>query len=509
MARYGSDRLQIDPDREPYPTVPRGVARPGGVDTRASVRETPIMRGANGSTVRPAPRLRLAWALLLIAATIAAIYWTVERRYVEEQIELNLEVADAAVALTRARLELLGPVEARGDEVFAGDVRLNGSTELVDRILGETGFGCTLFRRDVRIATTARAANDTWRAVGTRANPEIARRVYEDGQVFRGITRTIGKDWVIVYVPWYDARARRIGMLAAFRELDDFDRDLWRFRGLLGGTLLALFVMLAILLLQGRRRELLVLRQSDALAAANAEAARARRAAEDASASKSAFLANMSHELRTPLNAILGYCELLREELGERRDPLADDVARVERAGRHLLSLIDDLLDLSKIEAGRMDLELREFELPELLREVEAIARPLAEAGRNRLEVAWELPRTGMRSDERMLRQILFNLLSNACKFTREGEVRLRARLVGDDVELTVADTGVGISADGLARLFQPFVQAEQSTRRKYGGTGLGLALTRELCRLLGGSIAVDSAPGRGTTFVVRVPTRR
>jgi len=481
-----------------------------------------------GEHERWAARQPIAWVIVLFAITLASIYWVVEREYVEEQVELNLEIADAAIAVTNARVALYGEVEARGDEVYAGALLLNGSTAVVDRVLAETGFGCTLFRRDVRIATNARAANDTWRAIGTRASPEITRHVYENGGVFRGITRTLGKDWVIVYVPWYDVHLLRIGMVATFRELDDFHRDLWRFRGLLGGTLLALFVMLATLLLRGDRRERLVLRQADALAAVNAalrlrseeleraesEAERARQTAEEANASKSTFLAHMSHELRTPLNAIFGYCELLHEELAARGDELLDDIIRVERASSHLLSLINDLLDLSKIEAGHMDIEIRAFALPDLLRDVEAITRPLAEARGNRLSVTCDLADVGLRSDERMIRQILFNLLSNACKFTRGGDVRLRVDIVAaedsaENVVFTVADTGIGISEAGLARLFQPFVQAEQSTRREFGGTGLGLALTRELCGLLGGSVVVTSILGRGTTFVVQLPTRR
>ncbi len=460
------------------------------------------MRAAHGLELQ-SPRRPVVGGLLLIVVALVAVYCTVERQYAGEQIELNLEIADAAVALTQAQLELYGPVEVRGERVYAGDVLLNHSTELVDTIAAETGFGCTLFHRDVRISTTARAAGGQRRAVGTRASPEITEQVYAEGRVFRGITRTIGKDWVIVYIPWHDAHAERIGMIATFRELDDFHRDLWQFRGLLGGTLLALFTMLVVLLYRGHRRELVVLRQAHELAAAEAAAAQA-------NASKSAFLAHMSHELRTPLNAILGYGELLHEELDERGDPLVEDVVHIEQASQHLLALINDILDLSKIEAGRMDREVRVFEISQVLSELEALVRPLAQAQANRLEVTWELSRPTMASDARMLRQILLNLLSNACKFTQHGLVRLRAELCegpeNPELVVEVTDTGRGISAEGLKVLFEPFVQEDVSTRREYGGTGLGLALSRELCQLLGGSIAVTSTLGQGTTFVVRVP---
>ncbi|MBB6733114.1 response regulator [Cohnella zeiphila] len=243
------------------------------------------------------------------------------------------------------------------------------------------------------------------------------------------------------------------------------------------------------------------------------ELSRARDEAVEASRIKSQFLANMSHELRTPLNAIIGYSEMLKEEAEEKDEPeFAADLGRIHHAGKHLLMLINDILDLSKIEAGRMSLYLEECDLPQLIRETVTTVRPMVEAGGNRLEIEAALGR--MRTDTTKLRQILYNLLSNAAKFTQGGTIRLE--LIPEPEPETaggppgysfrVRDTGIGMTEDQVDRLFQAFIQADSSTTRQYGGTGLGLAITRKLCEMLGGSIAVESAPGRGSAFTVWLP---
>ena len=232
---------------------------------------------------------------------------------------------------------------------------------------------------------------------------------------------------------------------------------------------------------------------------------------EIASQHKSAFLANMSHELRTPLNAIIGYSEMLQEDAADlKAEPLLPDLQKVNAAGRHLLELINSILDLSKIEAGKMELQLEEFSIARTVEDVIAVARPLAEKNANRLELACDADAGNMHGDLTKVRQVLFNLLSNACKFTERGVVSLQVRREGssDDAWLNFAvrDTGIGITAEQLARLFQDFSQADGTTTRKYGGTGLGLALSRRLCRLMGGDITVTSEPGKGSEFKVRLP---
>jgi signal transduction histidine kinase len=241
-----------------------------------------------------------------------------------------------------------------------------------------------------------------------------------------------------------------------------------------------------------------------ALAIANA---RLYRALEEASGHKSQFLANMSHELRTPLNAIIGYSEMLQEEAEDLdQQSLIPDLQKVNAAGKHLLGLINDILDLSKIEAGRMDLFVEPFEVGHLIRDVEAIVQPLMDKNDNALVVECPDDVGSMLADQTKLRQTLFNLLSNAAKFTDHGTISLTAGREDDWLTFAVIDTGIGMTEAQLGRLFEAFSQAEASTRSKYGGTGLGLAISRHFCRLMGGDLTVASAYGEGSTFTVRLP---
>ena len=238
-----------------------------------------------------------------------------------------------------------------------------------------------------------------------------------------------------------------------------------------------------------------------------ADLSREKEAAEAANKAKSNFLANMSHELRTPLNAIIGYSEMLQEMASDDgNDQYLGDLKKIHSAGQHLLELINDVLDISKIEAGKMDLYIESFSLDQTIEEVQAVVDPLAKKNSNQLVVE-KPPELGfIRADATKVRQCLLNLLSNACKFTSNGTVRLYALRDEGWITFEVSDTGIGMTKEQMAKLFRAFQQADSSTTRKFGGTGLGLAISRRFCQIMNGDITVRSEPGQGTTFTMRIP---
>jgi CheY-like chemotaxis protein/nitrogen-specific signal transduction histidine kinase len=247
------------------------------------------------------------------------------------------------------------------------------------------------------------------------------------------------------------------------------------------------------------------------LLAAKRSAERERLVAEEANRAKGLFLASMSHELRTPLNSIIGYSEIIEEDAAAAgQQQTVSDLKKIQLAARHLLRLINDVLDFSKLEAGKASLFVEKFDLRPMVRDAIETIRPLVQRQRNRLELVCDDQLGFMESDLTKLRQCLFNLMGNAAKFTEDGLVRLKvSRFQREDrewIEFQVSDTGIGMNEEQRSRLFAAFSQAEPSTQRYYGGTGLGLAITRQFCWLMGGDISAASVPGKGTTFTMRLP---
>jgi signal transduction histidine kinase len=247
------------------------------------------------------------------------------------------------------------------------------------------------------------------------------------------------------------------------------------------------------------------------IARTEAALVRAREEAQEANRHKTVFLANMSHELRTPLTAILGYSELLCDEAGERGlDDMVTDLQTVNAAGKHLLGLINDILDLAKVEAGKIVLQIDEFSVTALVEDIATTISPLLGKNRNTLKLLCNGDVGQMHTDANKVRQILLNLLSNATKFTADGQITLTAaRETRDDQDwltFRVTDTGIGMNSEQMSRLFQAFSQGDASTTRKYGGTGLGLAISKRFCKLMGGDLTAASEAGVGSTFTVKLP---
>lgn len=260
------------------------------------------------------------------------------------------------------------------------------------------------------------------------------------------------------------------------------------------------------------RTDITELKQTEIeLSKAITEAQKARAVAEEANSAKSAFLANMSHELRTPMNAIIGYSEMLLEEAqAAKQDSYISDLLKIHTSAVHLLSLINEILDLSKIEAGKMELLLEEIHLPSVINEVTNTVQPIIDKNANKLFIQCAEDFPMIKADSIKLRQILLNLLSNAGKFTHGGEISFNVTKENapEDgwIMFKVSDTGIGMSSEQVNKIFDAFTQADSSTTRKYGGTGLGLTITKKFCEMMGGSISVESVPAVGSVFIVKLP---
>jgi len=303
------------------------------------------------------------------------------------------------------------------------------------------------------------------------------------------------------YVPVYNQQSGKLdGILEIYNDVTKAYENLrdskYTFASLMLVSLLTLYVIVVIMV-----------KRLDKTISHNIELSIARDSAKNSDVAKSQFLANMSHELRTPLNAIIGYSEMISEDIDAAHDPVVhDDVLKIQSAAKHLLHLINEILDLSKIEAGQMQLFIETLDINEIIENVVQLVKPLVNANNNQFHTVIELENKIIQSDALKLRQILLNVLSNAAKFCKKGEIRLHIKLDAEMLCFEVSDTGIGMSESQIDNLFQPFVQADSSTTRQYGGTGLGLTITKQYCEMLQGSLSVKSELHVGTCFKIVIP---
>lgn len=412
-----------------------------------------------------------------------------EEIYTEERRQSVLSGTRTADAFARALIEKHGNIHLVEGELYAGAYPLSGDIEIVDRVKEEIGYGCTIFCGNQRIATNAIAAGGSGRALGTRTNEEVTEKVLHQGQIFLGVTHTIGKDWIIRYSPLKTEEGEIVGMIATYHEQTAFRKELSLFQSRIG---------------EAADAARMVAEQATQLEKQNQQLERANRLRDE-------FLATMSHELRTPLNAILGYCESLGigvyGRMEERQQAAIDSI---ERSGEHLLQLINDILDLSRIDSGEEDLHFDETDIRTLCEESLELVSEQAALKEVGVRHSIETKREKIIADPRRVKQILVNLLSNAMKFTEKGSIGLRVvdGANREEIAFIIEDTGIGIPPEYLDKIFDSFVQIDSGDTRRYQGTGLGLSLVKRLIEMHGGRIAVESTVGVGSQFTVTLPVR-
>lgn len=427
------------------------------------------------------------------------------RQDLEKQLDILKAFDPSAVAEIRRELEGMVTAALEAVDAYTDEQRIRGNAIMAQSRTHIRAIETTLASLTTKYENSAQQARDETRAAA-QAAIVIAWSVGAAGAILV----------VVVSVGMLGSLGRRLrALMQAIDELSAgrIDAEMPQAGSDEIGAMSATLGMFRDSLIERQKLERAVTAKNTKLAELVKSLEVARDQAHQASAAKTAFLANMSHELRTPLNAIIGYSQMLAEEMEETGDKTAiTDLTKIENAGKHLLGLINDILDLSKIEAGRMDLYPEDVDLHALIGEVRTLVEPLMAKNANKLVVSERAGLGIARSDLTKLKQCLLNLLSNASKFTHAGTVTLEAERYAEGgqewLRFTVADTGIGMSERQLSRLFLAFSQADETTTRKYGGTGLGLVITRHFARMMSGDVTVTSTVDKGSRFTIAIPAR-
>jgi signal transduction histidine kinase len=430
------------------------------------------------------------WHLLVLSALLVAAYSFIEQRYVTERRELVLQQDDIAQALARSYMEDYGPIFLHEGAMYAGSHLINFSDTLANAVKADSGCGLSIFQGDEIIATTMVKPGTQERAIGAHAPAEVKRRVLDNGEAFRKSLEFLGVRAITVVRPLKDGDGHAIGMLATYREVDAFERELLFFRATLGGTMLLVFVVLTFIVFQIERQR-------------RATSAARRALVEDRAKQHAKFFESMTRELRTPLSTLTVFASTLMDAVQDERS--RDVVRRMQGETKELLALVDDILDYARLEADSLGLGAEEVDLATTVtRSVEAVrARASSRSIRFDVKIPDDLPKVN--GDGLRAQQVVTNIIAAAARTTDDGTIKVRARIERETIAVEVTDGGLGMSESQVMAIWNPF-QPSTVPGHQDAGSGLAMAVTKSLIERMGGSVDAGSKRGKGTTFWVRFP---